>query len=164
MYNRPYYEQSVHPGFPYLNQPYTQQPYNTATLFNGPANHQTPYEQFAKPQQPTNWPDYMQTNAYYADLNYPLNKNPDYNQHYTYQNANLNPHSVPNQNPNPFANPNPNPSINPNPSNGLMSYFQSQDGQVDFDKMLSTVGQLANTYHQVSPIVKQFGALMKNFR
>ncbi|MFD2627201.1 YppG family protein [Oceanobacillus kapialis] len=36
--------------------------------------------------------------------------------------------------------------------------------QLDLDKVLSTVGQLANTYHQVSPIVKQFGSMMKLFR
>nr|CDQ37473.1 hypothetical protein BN993_07024 [Virgibacillus halodenitrificans] len=48
--------------------------------------------------------------------------------------------------------------------NGLLNYFQDNEGQMDLDKMLSTVGQLANTYHQVSPIVKQFGSFIKNFR
>lgn len=48
--------------------------------------------------------------------------------------------------------------------NNVMGYFQNENGQMDFDKMLSTVGQIANTYHQVSPIVKQVGALIKTFR
>ncbi|QGS68037.1 hypothetical protein CV093_03205 [Oceanobacillus sp. 143] len=29
------------------------------------------------------------------------------------------------------------------------------------DKMLSTVGQIASTYHQVSPIIQQFGSIIK---
>ncbi|WP_042220388.1 YppG family protein [Oceanobacillus manasiensis] len=41
---------------------------------------------------------------------------------------------------------------------------QNGGGQFDLDKVLSTVGQIANTYHQVSPIVKQFGSVMKLFR
>ncbi|GAB3045396.1 YppG family protein [Virgibacillus ainsalahensis] len=49
-------------------------------------------------------------------------------------------------------------------NNNLFAYFQNNEGQVDVDKMISTVGQLANTYHQVSPIVKQFGSLIKSFR
>jgi hypothetical protein len=50
------------------------------------------------------------------------------------------------------------------PINGFMSNFQNQDGKVDIDKMLGTVGQMANTYHQVSPIFKQFGTFLKGFR
>lgn len=48
--------------------------------------------------------------------------------------------------------------------NGILSQFQNGNGQIDVDKMLTTVGQLANTYHQVAPIIKQFGSFMKNFR
>jgi exonuclease VII large subunit len=48
--------------------------------------------------------------------------------------------------------------------NGMMPPFQGQSGQFNLDKMLSTVNQMANTYHQVSPILKQFGAFMKAFR
>ncbi|GIO27129.1 YppG family protein [Ornithinibacillus bavariensis] len=44
------------------------------------------------------------------------------------------------------------------------SQFHDQNGQLNLDKVLSTVSQLANTYHQVSPIVKQFGDFMKIFR
>ncbi|MDL4840144.1 YppG family protein [Aquibacillus rhizosphaerae] len=47
---------------------------------------------------------------------------------------------------------------------GIMTYFQDKDGQVDIDKMLSTVGQMANTYHQVSPIVKGIGSFVKGFK
>lgn len=47
---------------------------------------------------------------------------------------------------------------------GVNGPFTGNDGQLDFDKMLSTIGQLASTYHQVSPIVKQFSSLMKLVR
>ncbi|WP_337017121.1 YppG family protein [Oceanobacillus massiliensis] len=47
---------------------------------------------------------------------------------------------------------------------GPAAYFQNGNGQLDFDKVISTVGQLASTYHQVSPIVKQFSSLIKTFR
>ncbi|WP_053075086.1 YppG family protein [Ornithinibacillus californiensis] len=46
----------------------------------------------------------------------------------------------------------------------MMSQFQEQNGQMNLDKMLTTVSQIANTYHQVSPIIKQFGDFMKTFR
>lgn len=48
--------------------------------------------------------------------------------------------------------------------NGILSQFQNTNGQIDVDKMLTTVGQLANTYHQVAPIIKQFSSFMKTFR
>ncbi|MGY0693668.1 YppG family protein [Virgibacillus sp. FSP13] len=58
-------------------------------------------------------------------------------------------------------------SNNPYPppkSNGLFTYFQDKNGQVDLDKMFSTVGQFANTVQQISPVVKQVGSIMKNMK
>ncbi|WP_077324377.1 YppG family protein [Virgibacillus siamensis] len=48
--------------------------------------------------------------------------------------------------------------------NDLFHYFQEKKGEVDLDKMLSTIGQVANTVQQVSPVVKQLGALMKQIK
>ncbi|TXL61690.1 hypothetical protein FHP05_12465 [Cerasibacillus terrae] len=48
------------------------------------------------------------------------------------------------------------------PANSILNYFNDENGQFNLDKMLSTVGQMANVYHQVSPIVKQFNALVKS--
>ncbi|MEN2466940.1 YppG family protein [Ornithinibacillus sp. JPR2-1] len=48
--------------------------------------------------------------------------------------------------------------------NATTTPFQNQGGQVNLDKVLTTVSQIANTYHQVSPILKQFGDFMKTFR
>ncbi|MFC3039308.1 YppG family protein [Virgibacillus xinjiangensis] len=50
------------------------------------------------------------------------------------------------------------------PGSNLFAYFQGNKGQVDIEKMIGTVSQLANTYHQVSPIVKEFGSILKNIR
>jgi hypothetical protein len=62
------------------------------------------------------------------------------------------------------TNPNFAQSPNGGPASNFKSYFQDEKGQVNLDKMLSTVGQIANTYHQVSPIIQQFGSIIKNFR
>ncbi|WP_050801690.1 YppG family protein [Ornithinibacillus scapharcae] len=47
---------------------------------------------------------------------------------------------------------------------GMTSQIQGQNTQLNLDKVLTTVSQIANTYHQVSPIIKQFGDFMKTFR
>ncbi len=55
-------------------------------------------------------------------------------------------------------------SFNTPPKNNLLYYFQDNNGEMDLDKMLSTAGQIANTFQQVSPVVKQVGSIMKQFR
>lgn len=61
------------------------------------------------------------------------------------------------------------------PTQYLMSQQQSQSQQginnggtsesnpLNFDTVISKVGQIASTYHQVSPIVKQFSTFVKGF-
>lgn len=51
-----------------------------------------------------------------------------------------------------------------NPSSGFLAQFQTPEGQMDVQKMLSTVGQLANTVQQVSPVIKEIGAMIRVFR
>lgn len=126
MYYRQYYSQPGYPPEPFYQDPYSHQQENPYSGLHGSPLQQTPYEQFAKPQQPMFWDNSMQSMQ--------------------------------------TTNSNFDPKPNMNPTNGIMNYFQDEDGQMDFDKMLSTVGQLANTYHQVSPIVKQVGSIIKNFR
>jgi len=125
MFHRPYYQPRQEQAYYHYNQevsPFPHQPFYENSPHNGQPVHQTPYEYFAKPQQP-NWPDMTeQSQGNYA--NQPPMK----------------------------------------PVNSFMSNFQNQDGKVDIDKMLGTVGQMANTYHQVSPIFKQFGTFLKGFR
>lgn len=88
-----------------------------------PPPNPTPYQYYAKPQQPANWQNFAQPNF------------------------------------NGFATTN-----QQQPSSGVLSYFQDENGQMDFDKMMSTVGQVANTVQQISPMVKQFSSIMKSFK
>lgn len=50
------------------------------------------------------------------------------------------------------------------PPSGFANYFQDKNGQVDLDKMFSTVGQMANTVQQVSPIFKGIGSFIKGMK
>ncbi|MFG6121481.1 MULTISPECIES: YppG family protein [Thalassobacillus] len=50
-----------------------------------------------------------------------------------------------------------------NPKN-MAGYFQDQNGQLDMDKMMKTVGQLAQTANQLSPIMKGIGGFIKGMR
>ncbi|MCT2534948.1 YppG family protein [Aquibacillus koreensis] len=89
---------------------------------NNPPPPTTPYEQFAKPNHPSQW--FQQAQQTQQAQGQPWGQTPK----------------------------------------GLMAYFQDKDGQLDIDKMLSTVGQLGNTYQQVSPIVKGLGSFVKGFK
>ena len=51
-----------------------------------------------------------------------------------------------------------------NSAQGILGIFTNPDGQVDFDKAMTTINQLASTYHQISPIVKEFSSILKAFR
>lgn len=46
----------------------------------------------------------------------------------------------------------------------VLNQFQDADGQIDINKTLATVGQLANTVQQVTPVIKQFGSIIRYFR
>lgn len=70
--------------------------------------------------------------------------------------------TIPNQQPflnfqqqAPFSNPNP---------NSFLNQFQNEKGQFDLDKMLNTAGKMANTFQQITPVVKQFSSFMNNFK
>lgn len=170
MYYRPYFNyrqmyderpapfDTANMGASIHSQPYMSSPY------------QSPYEYFAKPQQPMSWPE----------------SNFQTSQQHMYQGWNGQPapqgmHESLNGQPSPQG---MHQGLNGQPSLQSMQQMDMQSSQnmeqeanmlqtqqptapgqsFDLDKMLSTVGQLANTYHQVSPIVKQFGSLIKTFR
>lgn len=63
-----------------------------------------------------------------------------------------------------YNQPHPSLPVNDQSSSNMMSYFQDTNGKVDVNKMLSTVGQLADTVQQVTPVIKQVGSIMKQFR
>lgn len=51
-----------------------------------------------------------------------------------------------------------------NTSNPIMQQFLNDNGQIDVEKMLKTIGQLADTVQQVSPVIKQVNDIIKSFR
>lgn len=46
----------------------------------------------------------------------------------------------------------------------IMQQFLTEDGHVDIQKMLKTIGQFADTVQQVSPVIKQINDLIRSFR
>jgi hypothetical protein len=49
----------------------------------------------------------------------------------------------------------------PGGMNSLMNSFKSQDGSVDFNKMMNTAGQMMNAVTQVTSLVKGLGGMFK---
>ncbi|MFC4402050.1 YppG family protein [Gracilibacillus xinjiangensis] len=49
-------------------------------------------------------------------------------------------------------------------ANSILSYFQTKDGEMDYDKVFHTVNQLAATYQQVSPLFKNVSNIVKSFK
>lgn len=49
-------------------------------------------------------------------------------------------------------------------TNSVMQQFLDENGNVDIQKMLSTVGQLADTVQQVTPVIRQLNDLIRSFR
>ncbi len=49
----------------------------------------------------------------------------------------------------------------PSPIGSVMNSFKSQDGSLDFNKMINTAGQLVNAFNQVSGMAKGIGGLFK---
>lgn len=57
-----------------------------------------------------------------------------------------------------------NPSGQTNEEQRILQQFLNEDGQVDVQKMLQTIGQFADTVQQVSPVIKQINDVIKSFR
>ncbi|RLL42125.1 hypothetical protein D8M04_16225 [Oceanobacillus piezotolerans] len=139
---RYFYRQSYfQPNFPFHDIPNGQQSFppfgpngNPYPMGNPNLNNQSPFDYFQKPDLPMNWPNVPQASE---QSNVP---NPQGGQQ-------------------PFQQGN----MQQQPPNNMMGSFQ-KDGQFDLDKMLSTVGQFANTYHQVAPIIQQLNGFLKAFR
>lgn len=49
-------------------------------------------------------------------------------------------------------------------NSNVMQQFLDENGNVDVQKMLQTVGQLADTVQQVSPVIRQLNDLVRSFR
>lgn len=119
-----------------------------------------PHYQFNPPNPPR--PPMYYDNMY-NDQGYYYNQNPYINQGGYIpppMNNNMNNAAPPaNYNAN-----NPNQSPEDNSTTRLMQQFLDQNGQVDVQKMLQTVGQFADTVQQVSPVIRQLNDLIRAFR
>ncbi|WP_249872711.1 YppG family protein [Oceanobacillus saliphilus] len=142
-YNQPH---NYHPPVNFNHNSYSYHTSQPSQNWNIPNVQQTPYDVFAKPELPAQW------------LSEPPMNGSQTAQNYGGPGGAAGIHTG-----GPLGGQSGGPVGGPN-AGGATSYFYNGNGQIDFDKVLSTVGQLASTYHQVTPIVKQFGSLIKNFR
>lgn len=154
----------------------------------GMRRNQPPYL-YQTPFQNVDWLSYQPQNPYYPQQYQPLNpalqgyaheppllsSQQPYMQadsQFLFQNP-LQPQEdlYPNQQPYPpymngfpGLNPYPKQTFIPKQPNGmqsLMNSFKSQDGSIDFNKMMNTAGQMMNAVNQVSSLVKGLGGLFK---
>ncbi|WP_249310208.1 YppG family protein [Bacillus sp. FJAT-49736] len=65
----------------------------------------------------------------------------------------------------PYTNPYPKSHFNTKPPgtgmNSIMNSFKSQDGSIDFNKMVNTAGQMMSAVNQVSTMIKGIGGIFK---
>ncbi|KPH75647.1 YppG family protein [Oceanobacillus caeni] len=147
-FDRPYYRSSIPMNYPFPQAFQQQEPnYSQASSWNqqqgmNPSQSFLPGhpQSFPMEQQPMNEHANQTPYEYFQKPEQPMNWP---------NNAAFEPNQIQQQ-----------PGMPPN----VMSQFQKENGQLDLDKVLGTVGQLAQTYHQVAPIFQQFSSFMKNFR
>lgn len=157
---------------------------NAQNYISGLDQFHTPYTHYAKPRQPDNWYQSVphqdmqpypwqakgQTEPYagygysgYSEpLHMPVDSSPNHINSDPFQPLPADGQQM-SSNQQPHTNYYPQ-GATPKQMSNLLTQFQNPEGQLDVDKMLNTVGQLANTYHQVAPIVKQVSSLIKTFR
>jgi hypothetical protein len=169
---------------PYLNNGYSGQ-----IMHGNPLQHwhyvigrNYPYP---APLQSPDWQSYQPQNPYYPQQYQPLNQpyntfgqqQPMYHAHTSAQKDSqflfknpLQPQEEVYPPPNPypvaagFLNPYPKSNLIPKQPGGmqsLMNSFKSQDGSVDFNKMVNTAGQMMNAVSQMTSLVKGLGGIFK---
>lgn len=111
-----------------------------------------------RPYQNNRYYPYAPPNTYFQKKNYPMQQQPNMSTPYQYFSKPSHPTEwYPEQTQHSF-------DMYGQQAKGLMQYFQDKDGQMDLDKMLNTVGQVANTYQQVTPMIKGIGSFIKGFK
>lgn len=63
--------------------------------------------------------------------------------------------------PNPYPLPYGHPYPSPNGIHSFMTQFKSQDGKIDFNKMMNSAGQLVGAVNQLSSLVKGLSQAFK---
>jgi hypothetical protein len=148
-------------------------------------NHNQTYP-YPAPTQNYQWQSYQPQNPYYPGGIQPVNQNypqgymqqqqpyspPPYQQkdsQFLFQNPlqpqeEMYPNQYPHMNGYPNMNPYPKQNMMPKQPGGMQSFmnsFKSQDGSVDFNKMMNTAGQMMTAVNQVSSLVKGLGGIFK---
>ena len=147
------------------NQPY---PYHVAPQnFDwNPYGQQAPYhpqqfQAFGQNQQP----GFAQTGMAYPNQSYQQKDSQFLFQNPLQPKTDLAQPAYMHMNGYPVMNPYPKQqSILPKQTGGMQSFmnsFKSQDGSVDFNKMMNTAGQMMNAVNQVTSLVKGFGGMFK---
>lgn len=148
----------------------------------------SPAQSYPYPAPPQNyqWSTYQPPNPYYPGSIQPLNQQPQggymqqqfpnspqsyppKNSQFLFQNP-LAPqeevyqNQAPQMNGYPMMNPYPKQNMGQKQPGGMQSFmnsFKSQDGSVDFNKMMNTAGQMMTAVNQVSSLVKGLGGIFK---
>ncbi|MDQ0228799.1 YppG family protein [Metabacillus malikii] len=125
-----------------------------STVNNVNYTHVNPY-QFTQYEQPI-MPNYTQQQ--YAQQDFPPQ------QQMAFMNSPLPSISDNYYGPTPYMSPYPKPApfIKPaSPVQSLLSQFKKSDGQVDFNKMIDTAGQMMNAVNQMGGLFKGVTSLFK---
>jgi hypothetical protein len=151
-----------HPNGFFRNTPYPYQPQENYQYYQ-PPNY---YNGAIQPYQPQQNMQGYQNNAYFNTQKDPqfLFHNPLQPQEDYYGNPYAQQNGYQEYNPYMNANPYPKQGMMPKQPGGFQSFmnsFKSQDGSVDYNKMMNTAGQMMNAVNQVSSLVKGFGGMFK---
>jgi hypothetical protein len=150
MYQHPSYfpMQPINPNT--FHQPYIQPHYQYSNGFqpHGGYNQIQMYPQYGSEQNS----GYLQQPQLFQNPLQPVNHHQ--NQHEMYNG------NTPYTN-NPYPKANLNVKSQSGGMNSIMNSFKSQDGSIDFNKMVNTAGQMMNAVNQVSSMVKGLGGIFK---
>ncbi|HJV31643.1 MAG TPA: YppG family protein [Bacillales bacterium] len=157
-------------------------PYHSMWHTGFDRNHPYPYP---APPQNYKWQSYQPQTPYYQGGIQPVNQGfsqnymqqqsylpqayPQKDSQFLFQNPlqpqeEIYPNQIPQMGGYVNMNPYPKPNMMAKQSGGMQSFmnsFKSQDGSVDFSKMVNTAGQMMNAVNQVSSLVKGLGGIFK---
>jgi hypothetical protein len=173
---------------PHFNYGYPGQMIQEISLNSGTNTGFIRNQPYPYPASPQNykWQSYHPQNPYFQGGIQPINQGysqgytqkpytqpsyPPQNSQFLFQNPlqpqeEMYPNQYPQMNNMPNLNMNPYPKQNmiPKHQGGMQSFmnsFKSQDGSVDFSKMMNTAGQMMTAVNQVSSLVKGLGGIFK---
>lgn len=160
-YTNPYAtKKCMHQQYVYPNQqpnPFYAQNFNEQQMMLQNANNFQGQQMYSSNSNNFQGQQMNQSNSYNfgQQQSAPLNQNNYQSEAIPVINTNVNPNET-------MSTP-----VNIEDSNNQVAFshqFLNEQGQVDVNKMLTTVGQLAKTVQQVSPVIKQVNDIIQSFR